>query len=104
MISWEEFKERGDFTVHPLTDAELEELCSEEFLNRSKDMGKHGILLPHHILLSDLYELLYIYEIASTNEDLYLDFKKEFEVLSKEEFFNLIKCIENIGVQGVQTR
>ena len=98
MISWEEFKALSDFSVHPITDEELQCLCSEESLNWAKNIGKKGVLFPHHIHIADLYELLYICEIASKNEALFLNCKNTMGEMSKEEFRDLILYVKTLNL------
>lgn len=98
MISWEEFKELSDFSAHPMTDEELQYLCSEELLNWAKNMGKNGILFPHHLHIADVYELLYISETASKNEALFLNCKDIMGEMSKEEFCDLILHIKTLDL------
>lgn len=94
MLSWEDFKELSDFSAHPMTDEEIQYLCSEESLDQSRRLGEKGILLPHHIRIADLYELIYFCETISKNEKVYLDIQNTWGTLSRDEFREVVLYIK----------
>lgn len=88
MVPDRDFFEEESSDIRSITEVDLND---PNFIKVAENLGRMGIIFPHHIKVEDLCNTLYFYYIMTNDDGLFRKCQEVDLDLSKDEFFELAK-------------